>query len=110
MDKIKKFKNTSLTSLIETENVEEMANRAGNLYEAVAIIARRSNQISLELKSELHSKLEDFATSIDNLEEVHENREQIEISKAYERLPHPTLIAAHEFANGNLSVTYREAE
>ncbi|MBI1307645.1 MAG: RNA polymerase Rpb6 [Bacteroidetes bacterium] len=71
----------------------------GNLYESVVIISKRANQISAQLKEELNSKLEEFASETDNLEEVFENREQIEISKYYESLPKSTLLATEEFLN-----------
>ena len=70
-----------------------MTQGTGNIYETVIVVSRRSNQISVEMKQELNKKLEEFASYSDNLEEVFENREQIEISKFYERLPKPTLIA-----------------
>jgi DNA-directed RNA polymerase subunit K/omega len=73
----------------------------GNLYEAVAIIAKRANQISIEMKEELQGKLSEFSTNNDNLEEIFENREQIEISKHYEKLPKSTLIAVQEFIENN---------
>jgi DNA-directed RNA polymerase subunit K/omega len=69
----------------------------GNMYESVAILSKRANQISAELKEELNSKISEFAVPNDNLEEVFENREQIEIAKYYEHLPKPTLIAIQEF-------------
>jgi DNA-directed RNA polymerase subunit K/omega len=69
----------------------------GNIYESVAILSKRANQISLEVKEELNKKIAEFASPTDNLEEIFENREQIEIAKFYERLPKPTLIAIHEF-------------
>jgi DNA-directed RNA polymerase subunit K/omega len=79
-----------------TRNFDLMTKKTGNIYETVIIVARRSNQISVEMKQELNKKLEEFASYSDNLEEVFENREQIEISKFYERLPKPTLIALQE--------------
>lgn len=79
-----------------TRNFDLMTKNTGNIYETVIIVARRSNQISVEMKQELNKKLEEFASYSDNLEEVFENREQIEISKFYERLPKPTLIALQE--------------
>jgi DNA-directed RNA polymerase subunit K/omega len=97
MDKIKKHRLSTTNSFIETQNVNDFANRTGNMYESLVIIAKRSDQISKELKEELHSKLEEFASTTDNLEEVFENREQIEISRFYERLPHPTLLSTKEF-------------
>ena len=74
----------------------------GNVYETVCIIAKRANQISLEMKHDLERKLQEFTTSTDNLEEVTENREQIEISRYYERLPKPTLIATQEYIDGKI--------
>src|ERR1041385_410047 len=89
--------NGNNTTILETRNLADMKDRAGNLYEAIAIIAKRANQIALTIKEELHGKLEEFATTSDNLEEIHENREQIEISKAYEKMPNPSLTATMEF-------------
>lgn len=80
-----------------TRNVADYANKTGNVYESLVVISKRANQIASEMKEELNSKLSEFNTSSDNLEEVFENREQIEISKYYERLPKPTLIAINEF-------------
>ena len=74
----------------------------GNIYESVAIIAKRSNQISVEIKQDLSKKLQEFASYNDSLEEVFENREQIEISRYYEKLPKPTLLATQEFVEGNI--------
>jgi hypothetical protein len=73
-----------------------------NPYEMINVLSKRSNQISVDLKQELNSKLEEFATSSDNLEEIFENREQIEISKFYERLPKPVLIAQQEWVDGEI--------
>lgn len=80
-----------------TRNIEDFAIGTNNIYETVAIISKRANQVGLEIKEELNQKLSEFATTSDNLEEVFENREQIEIAKFYEHLPKPTLIAIHEF-------------
>jgi len=85
-----------------THNVEELREITGNLYEVVAILSKRANQISAELKEELHRKLEEFSNTNDNLEEVFENREQIEISRFYEKLPKPTLIALQELKEGKI--------
>ena len=74
----------------------------GNVYETVMIIAKRANQIGAEMKQDLEKKLQEFASFNDNLEEVFENREQIEISRYYEKLPKPTLIAAQEYEEGNV--------
>jgi DNA-directed RNA polymerase subunit K/omega len=80
-----------------TRNMSELNDPTENIYESVAIIAKRANQISQEIKEELNSKIEEFVTPSDNLEEVFENREQIELAKYYENLPKPTLIATNEF-------------
>jgi DNA-directed RNA polymerase subunit K/omega len=80
-------------------DTRKLDNITGNLYESVVIIGKRSNQISGQIKEELNSKLEEFASETDNLEEVFENREQIEISKYYESLPKSTLLATEEFLN-----------
>ena len=91
-----------------TRNLESLNKGTNNIYETVIIVSRRSNQIAVEMKQELNSKLEEFASYTDNLEEVFENREQIEISKFYERLPKPTLIALQEFEDSK--VFYRNPE
>ena len=74
----------------------------GNIYETVAILSRRADQISTEMKEELNKKIEEFASNNDSLEEIFENREQIEVAKFYERLPKPTLIAINEFLNNQI--------
>ena len=84
----------------ETRNLRAMDAVTGNIYETVAIIAKRSNQISVKIKEELNTKLAEFAPASDNLEEVFENREQIEISKHYERMPKPSLQAIEEYLEG----------
>ena len=80
-----------------TRNLADFAAPTGNVYESVMIIAKRSNQIAADIKQELNHKLEEFTNYADTLEETFENREQIEISKYYERLPKPVLIATKEF-------------
>jgi len=80
-----------------TRNLDMLNKGTENIYETVIVVARRANQIGVEMKQELNKKLEEFASYTDNLEEVFENREQIEISKFYERLPKPSLIALQEF-------------
>lgn len=97
MSKNKRNGNGAISPVLETRNVEDIQKRTGNLYESIVIISKRANQISSTLKEELHSKLEEFATTTDNLEEIHENREQIEISKYYEKMPDATLMATQEF-------------
>lgn len=108
MDKLRKIKMTQINPLIETQNLEEMASRTGNVYQAIYTISRRANQISREIKEELVAKLEDFASHTDSLEEIHENREQIEISKFYEKLPHATILAMNEYKNNELTVRAEE--
>lgn len=97
------------TSII-TRDIEKLAAVTGNLYESVVVVSKRARQISLNLKEELNGKLAEFATTVDNLEEVFENREQIEISKYYERLPKPTSTAAEEFMEGKVMYRMRSAE
>ena len=91
-----------------TRNLADFAAPTGNVYESVMIIAKRSNQIAADIKQELNHKLEEFSNYADTLEETFENREQIEISKYYERLPKPVLIATKEFQDGK--IYYRTAE
>ncbi|MCI2082870.1 MAG: DNA-directed RNA polymerase subunit omega [Bacteroidales bacterium] len=91
-----------------TRELTEFANATGNIYESTMIIAKRSNQIAADIKQELSHKLEEFANYADTLEETFENKEQIEISRYYEKLPKPTLIAIKEFQDGK--IYYRMAE
>jgi DNA-directed RNA polymerase subunit K/omega len=90
------FKNTNSERSTITRNTIDFEEKTGNVYETIVAMAKRSNQISVELKEELTSKLQEFASTTDNLEEVFENREQIEISKYYEKLPKPVAIAMSE--------------
>ena len=85
-----------------TRNIMDLGDETGNLYESVAIIAKRANQISVQIKEDLSKKLAEFASYNDSLEEVFENREQIEISRYYEKLPKPTLLATQEFVDGEI--------
>ena len=85
-----------------TRDVRELDKTTDNIYESIVIISKRANQIANNLKEELHGKLAEFASSNDNLEEVFENREQIEISKHYERMPKPSLIAVDEFLHNKV--------
>ena len=86
------FKKVKAPNNTITRNPASLASKADNIYEAVAVIGKRANQISVEMKEELSRKLQEFASYADNLEEIFENREQIEISKYYERLPKPVLL------------------
>lgn len=103
-----KFKNTAAVRNTVTRNVEDLTKETHNVYESIAIVGKRANQVSQEIKEELNSKLEEFATSQDNLEEIFENREQIEISKYYEKMPKPHAIAIQEFLEGR--VYYRRPD
>ncbi len=96
-----KKSNAPLTTTVH--DLVEMSEQTGNIYETVAIISKRANQIAAEMKSDLEKKLQDFATQNDNLEEISENREQIEISRYYEKLPKPTLIATQEYEDSKLA-------
>ena len=108
MSKPRRQVSTHIANVAETKNLTDLKNKTGNLYESIAIIAKRANQISITMKEELHSKLEEFATHTDSLEEIHENKEQIEISKAYERRPNAALLATQEFMEDK--IYYRKNE
>ena len=92
------YKKSNAPTNTVTRDMQDFRDKTGNVYESIAIMGKRANQISVEIKDELKKKLDEFSSSSDNLEEVFENREQIEISRFYERLPKPTLFAAQEFA------------
>ena len=96
------FKKTNAPTNTVTRDLVNFVKDTNNIYESVAIMGKRANQISVEMKDELKSKLEEFSSTTDNLEEMFENREQIEISRYYERLPKPTLIAPQEFEEGKI--------
>ncbi|MCO6482551.1 MAG: DNA-directed RNA polymerase subunit omega [Flavobacteriales bacterium] len=89
-----------------TRDVDRLDAETGNIYESVAILGKRANQIAVELKEEINHKMEEFAVSGENIEEVYENREQIELSKQYERLPKPSAIAVEELLEGR--IVYRQ--
>ena len=94
---------------LKTRNVKEFTTtQTDNVYEAVTIISKRARQISSTLKEELSSKLAEFASNVDNLEEIFENREQIEISKFYERMPKPTNLATEEYLEGEITHRLKE--
>lgn len=96
------YKKTNAPTNTTVRDMVDLWKETGNVYETVAIIGKRSNQIDVEMKAELSKKLQEFASYNDNLEEVFENREQIEISRYYEKLPKPTLIAIQEFEDGKI--------
>ena len=108
MSKLRRQQSANTSNVVETKNLTDIKSKPGNLYEAIAVIAKRANQINISLKEELHNKLEEFASHTDSLEEIHENKEQIEISKAYERMPNPALLATTEFMDDK--VYYRKNE
>ena len=108
MSRLRRQLSTSTTNNVETKDLNELRGKTGNLYESIAIIAKRANQINISLKEELHNKLEEFASHTDSLEEIHENKEQIEISRAYERMPNPALLATQEF--NEAKIYYRKNE
>ena len=97
MSKLRRQLSANTSSVVEPKKLSDLKDKTGNLYESIAIVAKRANQINITLKEELHNKLEEFASHTDSLEEIHENKEQIEISKAYERMPNPALLATQEF-------------
>lgn len=108
MSKLRRQLSANSSNTTETKNLTDIKAKTGNLYESIAIIAKRANQINITIKEELHSKLEEFASHTDSLEEIHENKEQIEISRAYERMPNPALLSIQEFMDDK--VYYRKNE
>ena len=108
MSRLRRQLSSSTTNVVETKNLTDIKAKTGNLYESIAIVAKRANQINISLKEELHNKLDEFASHTDSLEEIHENKEQIEISRAYERMPNPSLLATQEFLEDK--VYFRKGE
>ncbi|MBP3374845.1 MAG: DNA-directed RNA polymerase subunit omega [Bacteroidaceae bacterium] len=96
------YKKTNAPTNTVTRDIMDLCEDTGNIYESVSIIAKRANQISVVMKTELSKKLQEFASANETLEEMFENREQIEISRYYEKLPKPTLIATEEFTEGRV--------
>lgn len=96
------YKRVTASTTTETRNLSDLSERIGNIYETVRILGKRSNQISVEMKTDLDAKLQEFASYSDNLEEVFENHEQIEISRFYEKLPKPTLLAIDEWEHDEI--------
>ncbi len=92
----------AVASSTVTRDLRELDVETDNVYESIVIMSKRANQLSNNIKEELHQKLSEFASSNDNLEEIFENREQIEISKHYEKLPKPSLVAVQEFLDGKI--------
>ena len=108
MSKLRRQLSAGISNTVETRSLDDLKRKTGNLYESIAVIAKRANQINISLKEELHNKLEEFASHTDSLEEIHENKEQIEISRAYERMPNPSLLATQEFTDDK--VYFRKGE
>ena len=96
------FKNTNAERSTVTRDTIDLEKDTGNIYESIVVLAKRSNQISTSMKEELTTKLQEFASSTDNLEEIFENREQIEISRYYEKLPKPVAIAIEELKDDQI--------
>ncbi|HPT13272.1 MAG TPA: DNA-directed RNA polymerase subunit omega [Bacteroidales bacterium] len=96
------YKKLKIETTTITRNMSDLNAPTENIYETVAVLAKRANQVALEIKEELDNKIDEFATPTDNLEEVFENREQIELAKFYEHLPKPTLISTNEFLNNQI--------
>lgn len=109
MSKLRRQINANTPSVVETKNLTDIKAVTGNLYESIAIVGKRANQINVSLKEELHNKLEEFASHTDSLEEIHENKEQIEISRAYEKMPNPAIMATQEFMEGKIYHRKNEA-
>jgi len=106
-----KFKNTAAEKSTVTRDANKLFEKVdGNLFEAIVLLSKRSNQVSKEMKEELSQKLEEFSSNTDNLEEVFENREQIEISKHYERMAKPQSIAIQELIDGEVYWRYPDTE
>jgi len=105
-----KLKVNAKNASIITRDLREISAVSGNTYGSIVIIAKRAKQLAMKNKEELNLKLADFASSVDNLEEIHENKEQIEISKYYERMPKATVVATDSFLNDELSFRHREVE
>ncbi len=103
-----KSKVQGMEANLKAQDISSIAQNTGSIYEALAIISKRAKQLSVDLKHELHQKLEEFAATSDAIEEIHENKEQIEISKFYERMPNPALIATNEYLEGELYSRYTD--
>lgn len=103
-------KTTKVSPSIITRDLIELAEPSGNVYKTVSVIGKRAKQISITTKEELNAKLAEFASTVDNLEEIFENREQIEISKYYERMPKPATNSIQEFIEGKIAYRVREEE
>ncbi|HMR42401.1 MAG TPA: DNA-directed RNA polymerase subunit omega [Saprospiraceae bacterium] len=101
-----KTKVQGLDPNLHARDLKQFVDGTANVYESLAVIAKRARQLAVDLKHELHEKLDEFAVNPETIEEVTENKEQIEISKFYERLPNPSVIATEEFLNGEIHFRY----
>lgn len=101
---------STLNPNLETMDIDAMKDLTGNIYQSIAVAAKRADQINVTVKEELHQKLDDFANHTDSLEEIHENKEQIEISKFYERMANPSLKAIDELENDKIFYRKKDAE
>lgn len=99
-----------MISSLETRDIKELSELSGNIYESLVIIGKRARQIAVKEKEELNAKLAEFASTVDNLEEIFENREQIEISRFYERLPKSTTVATNEFLEEKIMYRMKDEE
>ena len=102
------YKKVNASETIKTRDINAIASKTGNIYESVVVCAKRANQINNDLKKAIQEKLSTFASFGDTLEEIHENREQIETSKYFEKLPKPSLIALEELLTDNIYFTQPE--
>ncbi len=107
MSSIKNLAN-ALDPNVGARDIKGMASKTANIYESISVIAKRAKQISVEVKKELHDKLEEFVVVTETIEEIHENKEQIEISRSYEKIASPTILATEEFLRGDLEWYYPE--
>ena len=105
-----KNKVQGLNPHLRARDIQSLAGTTGNIYEAISVIAKRARRLNVDIKHELHGKLDEFAIVTDRIEEIQENKEQIEISKFYEKLPNPTIIATEEYLEGKLEYDYKNRE
>jgi DNA-directed RNA polymerase subunit K/omega len=102
MSEGKKLLISTLNPMIEPRDLNEVTAKTGNLYKSITVLGKRANQINTKIKDELHRKLEEFGSHTDNLEEITENKEQIEISRLYERMANPAIQAISEFNDNKI--------
>lgn len=104
------FKNSNAERSTVTRDTIKLEESTGNIYESIVVMSKRANQISVDMKEELTQKLQEFASSTDNLEEIFENREQIEISKFYEKMPKPVALSIQEMLDHEIYVRNQDQE